>query len=330
VTPVTDPGGSAGERVQQGASDGIDVSVVVPCYADAATLPALIERLAPVLVGLGRPVELILVDDGCPDATATVAVEQARELPFSTVVVRLARNFGQHAAVFAGLAEARGRIVVTMDSDLQHPPEEIPRFVEAVSPEFPVVSGYRANRRDPAPRRVVTWLLSAWLRRQTGRALRDFGSMFRAYDRSVVDQLLLFREQRRFIPALVAWLGVPVREVPFVHQPRGAAGSRYRLGPLVDMGIDLVTGYSIFPLRLVVLLGVAGSALGFVATAGFGVYRVVVGAGISGLVSAFALMFLLSGVQLLLLALLGEYIGRVYGETRRRPYYIVGEVARHG
>jgi undecaprenyl-phosphate 4-deoxy-4-formamido-L-arabinose transferase len=310
--------------------EAVELSVVVPCFLDEVTLPALFARITPVFESLDGDAELVIVDDGSPDRTAEVALDLASRAPYPTTVVQLLRNFGQHAAVFAGFAEARGRVVVTMDSDLQYPPEQIPVLVSALSPQYPVVSGARETRRDPAPRRVITRLLGMWLRRQTGTTLRDFGSMFRAYDRSVVDRLLEFREQRRFVPALVAWLGVPVKELPIVHEPRGEAGTRYRFGALVDMVLDLVTGYSIFPLRLVVFLALLGSGVGFVATMGFVIYRLAIGAGIARQVSAYALLFFLLGIQLLMLALLGEYAGRIYTEVKRRPYYIVREATRRG
>ena len=301
----------------------------MPCYRDEANLPALFARVGDTIDAAGWSAELVIVDDGSPDRTGILAVELARSFAHPARVVRLLRNFGQHPAVYAGLAEARGDVVVTMDSDLQYPPEEIPRLIQELGSDVSVVSGYRSNRRDPLLRRLITRTLSSWLRRRTGADLRDFGSMFRAYDRRTVDLLLEFREQRRYIPALVAWLGVPVKEIPVEHSPRGASGSRYRLGPLVDMLLDIVTGYALFPLRVVLILGLIGAGLGFAATAGFIVYRIAIGAGVARQVSAYALLFFLLGVQLLVLALVGEYVGRVYTEVKGRPYYIVREVIRH-
>jgi undecaprenyl-phosphate 4-deoxy-4-formamido-L-arabinose transferase len=305
------------------------VSVLVPLYRDEQSLQPLLERLAPVLRELGGDSELVLVDDGSPDRTGAVALDLARDYPHSVTVVRLARNFGQHPAVFAGFEHCRGAVVVTMDSDLQYPPEEIPRLVAELSSEAPVVSGYRSTRADPWVRRLISMTLSRWLSRATGSPLRDYASMFRAYDRSVVAQLLGFQERRRFVPALVGWLGVPVKEIPVRHEPRGPGGSRYRLGPLVDMFLDLITGYATFPLRILTVLGFAGALLGLAATLSLLVYRIVSGTGPSGLVSAFALVFFLIGVQLFIVGLIGEYVGRVYIEAKGRPYYVVREVERN-
>jgi undecaprenyl-phosphate 4-deoxy-4-formamido-L-arabinose transferase len=302
------------------------LSIVIPLYRDQDALAAIFERCGPILDEQPDGGELVLVDDGGLDLTTPRAVELAERFGHPTTVVRLMRNFGQHPAVFAGLANARGERVVTLDSDLQYPPEEIPKLLSELSPDYPVVSGYRANRRDPLFRRWITRALTGWLNAQTGTNLRDFGSMFRAYDRHTVDLMLGFTERHRFVPAVVAWLGVPIKEVPISHAPRGEAGSRYRFSTLLEMVFDLITGYSVFPLRLLTMLGLVASACGFIGTIAFIIYRVAVGQGVSGTVSAFALVFGLLGVVLLLLALIGEYVGRIYTESKARPYFVVGAV----
>jgi undecaprenyl-phosphate 4-deoxy-4-formamido-L-arabinose transferase len=197
-----------------------------------------------------------------------------------------------------------------------------------LSPEHPVVSGYRADRRDPLMRRVITRSLTTWLNKRTGANLRDFGSMFRVYDRATVDLMLTFTERHRYVPAIVAWLGVSIKEVPIRHAPRGDQGSRYRIATLLDLVLDLITGYSVFPLRILTTLGLLASVVGFLGTLLFAIYRVIFGDGVSGTVSAFALLFGLAAIQLLIVALIGEYVGRIYNEAKGRPYYVVGEV-RH-
>ena len=306
-----------------------NLSVVVPCYRDEANVRPLLERLDRVLRGLGGTSEVVLVDDGSPDRTGELAVALTQDYPHLATVVRLARNFGQHPAVFAGLAHARGDVVVTMDSDMQYRPEDIPLLLAALRGGAQVASGVRELRNDPLGRRLITRTLSWWLGRQTGTPLADFGSMFRAYDRATVDRMLLFTERHRYVPALVAWLGADIAEVPITHDGRGDAGSRYRLGALVDMFLDLITGYAVFPLRVMSAMGVAGAMVGFVSSVIFLTYRVLKGGGGAGTVSAFALLFALLAMVLLVLALLGEYIGRIYNESKGRPYYVVGEVVRH-
>jgi undecaprenyl-phosphate 4-deoxy-4-formamido-L-arabinose transferase len=319
---------------ERAASDGwhgrptAGLSIVIPLYRDEDALGEIFERCGPILDAQPDGGELVLVDDGGLDRTTPRALELADRFAHPTTIVQLTRNFGQHPAVFAGLAHARGDRVVTLDSDLQYPPEEIPRLLDELGGEYPVVSGYRADRRDPFTRRLITRALTRWLNRQTGTQLRDFGSMFRAYDRNTVDLMIRFTERHRYVPAVVAWLGVPVKEVPVTHAPRGARGSRYRLSTLVEMVFDLVTGYAVFPLRLLTVVGLLASAAGFLGTFSFIVYRIVIGAGVSGLVTAFALVFALLGVLLLLVALIGEYVGRIYSEAKARPYFVVGAMHR--
>jgi undecaprenyl-phosphate 4-deoxy-4-formamido-L-arabinose transferase len=304
------------------------LSIVVPLYRDEDSLVPIFERCRPILDAVSGTGELVLVDDGGLDRTTSRAAELARTYPHATTIVRLARNFGQHPAVFAGLAHARGERVVTLDSDLQYPPEDIPKLLDGLSEHFPVVSGSREQRQDPLVRRIVTSMLTRWLNARTGANLKDFGSMFRAYDRETVNLMLTLTERHRYVPAVVAWLGVPIKEVPISHATRGDQGSRYRLSSLFELLLDLITGYSVFPLRLLTGLGLLGSLAGFVGTIFFVIYRVVAGSGVSGTVSAFALVFALLGVQLLIVALIGEYVGRIYTEAKGRPYYLVGEVRR--
>jgi undecaprenyl-phosphate 4-deoxy-4-formamido-L-arabinose transferase len=305
------------------------VSVVIPCFRDEQGLPQLFGRLRPVLGTLPGGAELVLVDDGSPDRTGQVAMELAQSYEYPVTVVRLLRNFGQHAAVFAGFEVSRGNVVVTLDSDLQYPPEQIALLLSNLSDDFPVVSGYRKDRRDPLVRRLITATLSWWLRKRTGTTLRDFGSMFRAYDRAIVTQLMQFEERRRFLTALVAWLGVPVKEIPVQHEPRGELGTRYRAKALIDMLLDLLTGFSTFPLRVISACAFLGAIAGFLAFFSFAVYRIFEGSGDAGTVTAFAFVFLLLAVQLLLLALLGEYLGRVYIEVKERPYYLIRDIRRN-
>jgi undecaprenyl-phosphate 4-deoxy-4-formamido-L-arabinose transferase len=319
------------ERTDPPAGDEgpeVGLSIVIPLYRDEDSLGPIFERCRPILDSVPGGGELVLVDDGGLDRTTPRAIALAESYEHPTTIVRLARNFGQHPAVFAGLAHARGRMVATLDSDLQYPPEELPKLIAEVSPDYPVVSGYRADRRDPLLRRWITGGLTRWLNARTGANLRDFGSMFRVYDRRTVDLMLTFEERHRYVPAVVAWLGVPIKEVPIAHAPRGDQRSRYRLSTLVDLLLDLVTGYSVSPLRLLIGLGLVGAGVGFIATVGFAIYRVAVGSGVSGTVSAFALVFALLGIELLLIALIGEYVGRIYTEAKGRPYYLVGEVVQ--
>jgi undecaprenyl-phosphate 4-deoxy-4-formamido-L-arabinose transferase len=304
------------------------LSIVIALYRDECALAAIFARCESILDAQEGGGELVLVDDGGLDRTTPLALELAKDYPHPTTIVTLTRNFGQHPAVFAGLAHARGECVATLDSDLQYPPEELPKLLRELGPEYPVVSGYRVARRDPLVRRLITRALTHWLNAQTGTELRDFGSMFRLYSRETVEMMLRFTERHRYVPAVVAWLGVPIKEVAIAHEARGEQGSRYRLATLVEMVFDLITGYSVFPLRLLTGVGLLASVGGFIGTVIFVIYRIAEGGGVSGTVSAFALVFALLAVLLLLVAMIGEYVGRIYSEAKGRPYFVVGSTHR--
>lgn len=312
----------------EGDQGPVGLSIVIPLYRDEDALAAIFERCGAVLDAVEGGGELVLVDDGGLDRTTSRAYQAAQAYRHPVTIVRLSRNFGQHPAVFAGLANARGERIVTLDSDLQYPPEEIPKLLAELSDEYPVVSGSRRDRKDPWPRGLVTATLTKWLNARTGANLEDFGSMFRVYDRRTVDLMLTLTERHRYVPAVVAWLGVPIKEIPIVHVERAERGSHYRFGRLLELMLDMITGYSVFPLRLLIGIGLAGSLAGFIGTIIFVIYRIVEGSGVSGTVSAFALVFALLGLQLLILALIGEYVGRIYTEAKARPYYLEREVLR--
>lgn len=314
------------DRDAQPRSDLPEFAVVIPCHCEQETLERLFERVSAALDKLPGRSEIVIVDDGSTDATASRAAELAVGVPHDVTVVRLARNFGQHPAVFAGLAVTRAtRVVVTMDGDLQYPPERIPDMVRLVSPSCPVVSTVRQQGGRQVGRSLATRIIASWLGRRTGRPLLDYGSMFRAYDRQVVDAMLTLRERFRYVPAVAPSLGFAVHEIPVELEPRAAGRSRYRFASLANLLLDLVTSYSVSPLRLLAALGAASSFAGFLAAGVFFVYRIAVGGGASGTVGAFAMLFFLSSVQLLLLALLGEYVGRILVEVKDRPYFVVAE-----
>jgi undecaprenyl-phosphate 4-deoxy-4-formamido-L-arabinose transferase len=215
------------------------LSVVVPCYRDEALLPRLLARLGPVLECWPGPAELVLVDDGSPDRTAERARALAAGAGHPLTVVRLARNCGQHAALMTGLEVSRGEVVVTLDSDLRYPPEQIAALTDPLSAESPVVAGVRVGRTDPRSRRAVTRLLSWWIGRRSGTHVRDVGCMFRAYERGVVEQLVALRDPRPFISAMTARLGVTVTEVP-ISETGDASETRYSRAALVRLFLDAI------------------------------------------------------------------------------------------
>ena len=307
--------------------DRPEVSVVVPVYNESPNIPALHERLIAALDALGRPFELVFVDDGSRDDSLAqlkaLAAADAR-----IVVVELNRNFGQHAAILAGFDQSRGDIIVTLDADLQNPPEEIAKLVAAVDEGHDAVGGVRVNRHDSIARKLPSRVINKIIRRSTGADIHDYGCMLRAYSRDVVDNILRYGETATFIPALANLFAHSAAEVGVGHAERAAGRSKYNLRRLFRLAFDLMTGFSLFPIQMVTLMGGLMAALGV----GFGVFllirRLLVGSEVGGVFTLFAILFIFVGLQVLALGMIGEYIGRIYYEVRRRPRFLVRKVHR--
>jgi undecaprenyl-phosphate 4-deoxy-4-formamido-L-arabinose transferase len=305
-------------------------SVVIPLYNDATTLNVLHERVTAVMRDLGQAYEIIYVDDGSRDGTFAAASEIHRQDPDRVQVIRLMRNFGQHPAVTAGFDHTGGEIIITLDSDLQNPPEEIHKLLAKLDEGYDVVAGWRQMRNDPwlrtFPSRFINWLIAS----TTGVKLHDYGCMLRVYRRHVVQLLNQCGESRRFITALTSWLGVSIAEVPVEHASAGLRGSRYNYRRLIRMTLDLVTGYSLVPIQLVTALGLAMASIGIAAGLFLLGWRIVFGVNTTGLSSFVALLLVLFGIQLAGMGVIGEYIGRIYMEVQGRPYYLIRTILNRG
>jgi undecaprenyl-phosphate 4-deoxy-4-formamido-L-arabinose transferase len=301
------------------------VSIVIPVYNEEANLAALYARLAPVMDGIAGGAEAIFVDDGSADRSLELLRGLAAADP-RLRVISFNRNYGQHAAVMAGLEVARGETVVTLDADLQNLPEDIPKLLAKTAEGFDVVGGWRADRKDTWFRRWASRQINRMMRRiLSGVEFRDYGCMLRAYSRSVVDSLRRCEERTPFIPALACQFAQRIAEVPVGHAERAAGESKYSLWRLLRLQADLVTGFTSMPLRLATLAGSLISLLSI----GFGVFlvirRLIQGPEAEGLFTLFAILFLLVGADFLALGVLGEYVGRIYVEVRRRPRSVVKE-----
>ncbi len=308
------------------------VSLVIPVYNEQANLPELVDRCLAVGRALPYDFELILIDDGSADDSARLISEAAESDPEHVVGVLLNRNYGQHAAVTAGLAEARGDVVVTLDADLQNPPEEIPKLLEGIAGGCDVVGGVRRLRQDSRFRVVASRLMNKLMRRLTGVYVGDYGCMLRAYRRDIVDAILACNERSAYIPALANSFAGRLGEVTVEHAERRAGESKYRLLSLLNLYFDLLVSTTTAPLRLLSFLGVALALAGVA----FGVLlfalRFVYGPewAAQGVFTIFAVLFLFLGVQLLGMGLLGEYIGRISRDVQGRPRFIVDQVLRAG
>ena len=306
------------------------VSVVIPVYNEQDSLPELLRRTDAACRQLGRAYEIVLVDDGSRDGSAEL-LQEAAEAPDSHVLaVILNRNYGQHAAIMAGFEQCHGDLVITLDADLQNPPEEIPRLVEQAARGYDVVGTVRGNRQDSALRRWPSKLINLAVQRSTGVAMSDYGCMLRAYRRGIVKAMLACRERSTFIPILANSFARHTSEIVVGHAEREHGESKYGFLRLVNLMFDLVTCMTTSPLRLLSLVG-AGMAL---AGTAFGVLllalRLLFGAAWAGdgLFVLFAILFLFSGVQLVGMGLLGEYLGRMYNDVRARPRFFIERVAR--
>jgi undecaprenyl-phosphate 4-deoxy-4-formamido-L-arabinose transferase len=313
----------------RGAADrpapGPWLSVVVPVFDEEESLPELYRRLRSVLDLIAEPSEIVFVNDGSTDRSSDFLDEIRKSDPRVTVV-DLAYNSGQHAAVLAGFQVSRGDVVVTLDADLQNPPEEIPKLLDKIRAGFEVVGGIRHRRNDSLARKALSGLVRAFSNGAT-----DYGCMLRAYRRDVVQRVLRCRERSLFVPALAAMLARRVTEVPVAHEQRRFGHSRYSTLHLVRLGFDWLTGFSVLPIQLVSIFGIvtaiAGLAFGFYLL----VRRLYVGPQVEGEVfTLFAILFVFLGGVFMAIGVVGEYVARIYIEVRRRPLYMIDSVRRNG
>jgi len=303
------------------------LSIVIPVFNEASCTDELISRTLAACRGIGTPFEFILVDDGSRDGSDEM-IAAAAEANKEIIGVFFNRNYGQHAAVFAGLVQSAGDIVITLDADLQNPPEEIPRLVREMEKGFDVVGTVRVNRNDTFFRRLASALVNKAVRQATGVMMHDYGCMLRAYSRPIVDAMLQCRENSTFIPILANSFARSTTEIPVHHEPRLLGTSKYSLFKLISLQFDLLTSMSTFPLRLLSMVGTL-IALGGI---GFGSFlmlmRLLYGAtwAAEGVFTLFAILFVFIGAQFVAMGLLGEYIGRIYTDVRGRPRYFIRRI----
>jgi undecaprenyl-phosphate 4-deoxy-4-formamido-L-arabinose transferase len=299
------------------------VSVVIPVYNEEAVLPALFARLYPALDALGKSYEVIFVNDGSSDRSAAMLSGQFEKRPDATRVILFNGNFGQHLAIMAGFEASRGGRVVTLDADLQNPPEEIGKLLAKMDEGYDYVGTVRSERQDSAFRRHASRLMNALRERITRIRMTDQGCMLRAYSRPIVDTINACREINTFIPALAYTFAQRPTEIEVAHEERAAGESKYSLYKLVRLNFDLVTGFSVMPLQLFSLSGIVISLLSLAFVIVLAVRRLVVGPEAEGLFTLFGIAFFLIGITLFGIGLLGEYVGRIYEQVRERPRYVI-------
>ncbi len=304
------------------------LSIVIPVHNEQEVLPVLFERLTTALDAYGKSYEVILIDDGSRDKSAVMLDAYQKLRPEELRIIHLNGNFGQHLAIMAGLEHIRGEIAVTLDADLQNPPEEIPKLIDAMeSGNYDVVGGYRMDRQDSAWRIYVSkmhnWVRAKFMPRLI---MKDEGCMLRAYRKSVVELMVLSQEASTFIPALAMMYATNPGEVGVKHEARSAGYSKYNLYALIRYNFDIITNFSLTPLHLFTLVGVVVSALSGLLVLYMFIRRLIIGPEADGVFTLFAIMFLLISIGLLGLGIIGEYVGRIYQEVRKRPRFVIRQI----
>jgi undecaprenyl-phosphate 4-deoxy-4-formamido-L-arabinose transferase len=301
------------------------LSIVVPVYNEEGNLENLFSRLYPVMQGTGRSFEIIFTDDGSRDRSLEILKMLVKRAP-EVRVVEFNGNFGQHMAIMAAFEVSRGEIVITLDADLQNPPEEIPKLVAEVESGHDVVGSIRQNRQDTFFRKTASLMVNIATRKMTGMKMSDYGCMLRAYHRNVIDNINRCQEASTFIPALAQTFAASPSEVEVAHSERTEGESKYSLYKLIRLNFDLMTGFSVVPLQLFALMGILTSLFSVAFAIFLLVRRFIVGAEVEGVFTLFAILFFFLGITIFGIGIVGEYIGRIYQEVRRRPRYVVRKV----
>jgi len=303
-----------------------EVSIVVPVYNEEDGLTALFARLYPALDALGRSYEIIFVNDGSRDRSAAMLREQYQARPDVTRVILFNGNFGQHRAIMAAFEHVRGEKIVTLDADLQNPPEEIGKLLAKMDEGYDYVGSIRKQRNDSLWRHLASRAMNRLREHITRIKMTDQGCMLRAYSKSIVAAINECREVNTFLPALGYTFASNPVEVVVEHDEREAGESKYSLYSLIRLNFDLMTSFSVVPLQMVSMAGIVLSFLSALFVIFLAIRRLVVGPEAEGLFTLFGIAFFLIGILLFAVGLIGEYVGRVYQEVRRRPRYIIDAV----
>lgn len=306
------------------------VSLVIPVYNESDNIDPLMARLRPVMdeISKTRWVEAVFVNDGSKDDSLQKLVRYHSGDP-RIKVVEFNRNYGQHAAVFAGFEHSTGEVVVTLDADLQNPPEEIEKLLVKIDEGHDVVGTRRLDRKDSAFRKLASSFINRITRKMVGVDSGDFGCMLRAYRREVVDAMTQSRELSTFIPALAEMYAGNSVVIDVKHEERARGESKYSIWKLIRLQFDLVTSFSMAPLRMLMTAGIFVAGVGFLLSLRILWARIFMTNieyedwGKGGVFTLFAILYVFIGAQFLAFGILGEYIGRIYGEVRRRPRFVV-------
>jgi undecaprenyl-phosphate 4-deoxy-4-formamido-L-arabinose transferase len=305
--------------------DPVELSVVIPVYGSEATLEPLYERIAQALEARGTSFEVVFVDDDSPDGSWSVLEALKARHPSSVVLVRLTRNFGQHNALMCGFHHAQGQLILTMDDDLQNPPEEIPKLLDAMARgDHDVVYGTPRQSRRNGLRRGGSALVR-WFYRKVFRSAVDISS-FRLISAEIMPGILRYDLNFTFLDGLLAWHTQRISSVGVDHMPRAQGSSRYSVAKLVTLALNLFTNFSLGPLQAISIMGMVSAFLGIAGGLYFLVMRLAGGIAVPGYASIIVASLILGGLQLLSLGVIGEYIGRIHMNLNRKPQFAVRSV----
>jgi len=308
------------------SADSPDISIIVPIYNEQEVLDQLFARLYPVMDALKRSYEIIFVDDGSKDKSPAMLRTQYQRRPEVTRVVLLRANAGQHNAILAGFEYSRGQYAVTLDADLQNPPEEIPRLIAEMDAGHDYVGTIRRKRQDHKWRDYASRAMNKVRRRITNIVMTDQGCMLRGYHSDIIAALLDSSESHTFLPALAYLYAGNPTEIVVEHAQRAAGESKYSLFKLIHLNFDLMTSFSILPLQMFSLIGIGVSLASLAFVVFLIIRRLLIGPEAEGVFTLFAINFFVMGILLFAVGILGEYVGRIYIQVRNRPRFLVAAV----
>jgi undecaprenyl-phosphate 4-deoxy-4-formamido-L-arabinose transferase len=305
-----------------------EISIVIPVFNEVTNLQQLHDRIVATLEPTGRSFEIVTVDDGSSDGSLA-RLQEIHASDKRLRIVRLSRNFGQTPALYAGFAHVRGQLVVALDADLQNPPEEIPKILQALDDGYDMVIGWRELRQDSLLRRIPSRILNATVSKLIGAKIKDLGCGLKGYRREIIKHLTQLTHHSRYVPAEMLWLGASLAQVKVEHDKRAGGNSKYDLAKLLRLNFDMIAGISSAPMKIIGWVGWLFSFVGF----GMGarilflrVYNPEFDPTAHSFATVTALFFILSGVQLIATGLMCEYVGRIFVEVQNKPYYIVKDV----
>jgi glycosyltransferase involved in cell wall biosynthesis len=311
---------------------GTDLSVVIPIYNEKESIAKLYKKLDKTLSGMNLEYEVLLIDDGSTDGTLDELVKIHNKNK-SYKIISFRKNFGQTSAISAGFDFTSGKIVITLDADLQNDPSDIPILLKKLNKGYDIVSGWRVNRKDRAvTRKFPSMVANRLISKLTGVHLHDYGCTLKAYRREVIENIDLYGEMHRYIPAIASWMGVRVAEVPVRHHSRKYGKSKYGFSRTIKVILDIITvkfllSYSQRPIQIFGLLGLSSSAVGFIMTVYLIIMRIFFNQSLSERpLFILSIFMIFIGIQLITMGLLAEVLMRVHHEVQNRPTYVIKEM----